>query len=344
MRRFAVALSSCSLAIAALLGAAPALAQLPDCTGHDAAGASVEFEAGNALLTQAIDQASHRHLDRAHELATQALARFDRQCELGDTSALAERGAALLLLGEPFRSAESYDAYLAGHPLDSLDARTRRRIEPNLQPGTLDLEIQNARGRLFLNDVDFGALPRTTPVRVPFGDYRVEVRADDGSVLVTESASLTQESSRAEVPLFVPRPQTVVTTGPTTPEVTPPPRTPPIPEPAPRTDFFPFYIASAVATGVGLALGVGFVVGADERARTYNSVCAPAIAAGMAITGCESVLSERDTFLGVSIAGFVLGGIGLAGLVTSWILDANQPRARVRVAFGPTSVSIAGSF
>ena len=62
------------------------------------------------------------------------------------------------------------------------------------------------------------------------------------------------------------------------------------------------------------------------------------------VLGCDAVLSERETYLGVGIAGFVLAGLGVAGLVTTWVLDANQPRARVRVAFGPMNVSLAGTF
>jgi hypothetical protein len=313
-------------------------AQLPDCSGHDPGAASVEFEAGNALLTQAIDQASHRHADRARELAAQALTRFDRQCELGDTSAFAERGAALLLLGEPLRSAQSYDAYLATHALDSLDARTRRRIEPNLQPGTLVLDVQNPRGHVFLNDLDFGAVPRTTPIRVPYAEYRVELRGDTGEVIVADVATLSAEASQAEVHLFVAPPQAEV--APPPPDTTPPPvDTTPPPPPPERFDFLPFYIASAVTAGVGLAFGIGFVVAADERARTYNSLCNP-----VAIAGCDSVLSERDTFLDIGIVGFVVGGLGIAGLVTTWILDANAPRGHVRVTFGPTGLSLHGTF
>ena len=45
--------------------------EVPACTGSDPAGASAAFEAGNALMAQAIDQASHRHLDRAQALADQ---------------------------------------------------------------------------------------------------------------------------------------------------------------------------------------------------------------------------------------------------------------------------------
>lgn len=317
-----------------LLAPGAARAQLPECTGHDVDGASAEFEAGNALLAQSIEQLSHRRVDRAHELATQALAHFDRQCELGDTSAYAERGAALLLLGEPLRSAESYDAYLRAHPLDSLDARTRRRLEPNLQPGTLDLEVENPRGHLFVDELDFGALPRTTGVRVPYGEHVVEVRGDDGSSLASTQVSLSAESSHAAVHLFVePLVAAVEPEVVTVPVVAPPP--PPPPEPASaRTDFFPFYLASGITAGVGLAIGVGLVIAADERARTYNATCYPTI-----VAGCTSVLSERDTDLVVSVIGFVVAGLGVVGLVTTWILDASQPRERVRLSIGPTGIS-----
>ena len=312
---------------------------LPECTGHDAAQASTEFEAGNALLAQAIEQARAHHPERMPAMAAEALGHFDRQCELGDTSAYAERGAALLMMQQPLASAQSYDRYLSFHPLDSLDARTRRRIEPNLQPGTLDLEIQNARGHLFIDDLDFGALPRTSAVRVPVGEHHVEVRDADGTVLATETTTLSQESSRATVAMFVPALTTIVTPPPDDAHhvaPTPPPPTEPAQD---RFDFLPFYIASGAVAAVGLGLGIGFIVAADERARTYNADCFPT-----AIGGCDSVLSERDTDIGVAIAGFVLGGIGVAGLITTWILDANQPRPHLHVAFGPTSVALSGEF
>ena len=57
---------------------------LPECTGHDAAAASTEFEAGNALLAQAIEQARAHHPERMPAMATEALGHFDHQCELGE--------------------------------------------------------------------------------------------------------------------------------------------------------------------------------------------------------------------------------------------------------------------
>jgi hypothetical protein len=316
-------------------------AQLPDCSGHDAAGASAEFEAGNALLTQAIEQATHRHVDRAHQLATQALEHFDRQCQLGDASALAERGSALLLLGETMRSAQSYDAYLQSHPLESLDARTRRRIESNLQPGTIELDVANPRGHVFVDDVDFGALPRTTPMRLPLGTHRVEVRDDAGAVLVTDETSLTAEASHASIHFIVPVVETVVVSD-TPPEehVTPPPPPPPPTAPAAAPfDFLPFYIASGITAGVGLALGIAFLVVADDRARNYNATCHSASA-----PGCSGMLDEYNAYFGSGVAAIVLGGLGVAGLVTTWLLDASQPRAHLHVAFGPTGLALSGTF
>ena len=328
-----ITLVTLAISLALVSSAHAQVSPLPQCTGHDAAGASAEFEAGNALLAQAIDAAVHRHPEHVPAFATEALTHFDRQCELGDASAYAERGAALLMLGQALASAQSYDAYLATHPLDSLEARSRRRIEPNLQPGVIDLEIQNARGHLFIDDLDFGALPRTTGIHVPYGDHHVEVRDADGTVLASEQASVSAESAHATVTTFV---APVVTT------ITPPPdETAAVPDPGPtapadssRTDFLPFYIASGITTGVGLILGISFIVAADERARTYNGTCFPTM-----IDGCSSVLSERDLDIDLAIVGFVVGGIGLAGLITTWILDASQPRARVRVAVSPFGVS-----
>jgi hypothetical protein len=310
---------------------------LPACTGTDAAAAAAEFEAGNALMEQAMHEA-RRRLERAREIAGEALQHFDRQCELGDEGALAERGAALMLMGEPLRSAQSYDAYLAVRPLDSLDARTRRRIEPNLQPGIVTVVYEGAPAHLFVDGLDFGELPRTRPLHVPVGDRTFEARAADGTVLGSSAASLTMEAPSAEVQLA----RAVVTVEPD-------------PDPGPGTlppatgdtggssrfDFLPLIITSAAVAVVGVGLGIGFLVAADERARTYNSLC---LTPPIDMQGCNAVLSERESFLGAAVFGWVLGGLGAAALITFLVLDSSQPRDRVRVAFSPTGVSVSGTF
>ncbi len=309
---------------------------LPECTGSDASAAYAEFEAGNALMAQAIDQLTHRHPDRAHALATEALGHFDQQCVLGDSGAYAERGAAFLLLGEPLRSAQSYDAYLREHPLDGLDARTRRRIEPNLQPGTLTVEVQNASGHLFIDDLDFGPLPRTLPMRLPLGDHRLEVRDAAGTVVAAGVETLSAETPATTMSLFVATPEAEVAEV-VTPEREPVHSSPP--PPAEHMDFLPFYITAAAVTAVGLGLGIGGLVAADERARTYNSLCFPTV-----IPGCDAALSERESFLAMGVAGFVLAGLGVAALVVTWVIEINQPHERVRVAIGPGGLSLSGSF
>lgn len=311
------------------LGASAQLTGLPRCSGDDPTQASAEFEAGNALMERALGEARARRMERARELAAQALGHFDRQCELGDAGGLSERGAALILLGEPLLSAQAYDAYLASRALDVHDARTRRRIEANLQPGTLTVEVENeaAGVRLYVGLLDFGPLPRTTPLHLPLAEHPLEARGPAGDVLASQSAGLTAEAPSATVRLALPGPSPVSSAAPA-PDVA---VNGAITLPGANVDYAPYYGATIAAAGAGIGLGVAFLIGADERSRTYNDVCT-----GGPALGCDAVLSERETFLGIGAAGFVLGGLGVVGAVTIAVLDATQPHARssARVRFG----------
>jgi hypothetical protein len=314
---------------------------MPSCTGSDVDGAAQEFEQGNALMQQALGEV-RRHLERARVIAGEALQHFDRQCELGDTGALAERGAALMLMGQLLRSAQSFDAFLFLHPIETLDARTRRRIESNLQPGTLRVTFTNrSEGRLFIDDLDFGLLPRATDVHVPYGSHEVEARDATGTVLAHATVVLDAGSSVADALLAAPEltPVVVPVQQVTTP--TPTPTSTPHPQPAAqRQDFLAYYIAAGAAAAVGVGLGIGGLLGADDRAQTWNTYCLDG-----GYSGCDSVLSERDTDLGLAVAGFVVGGLGVAGIAIVAVMDASQsPRTPMRVSFSPFGVSLSGEF
>jgi hypothetical protein len=321
---------------ATVLVGVPARAQLPECSGHDPEGASAAFEEGNRLMAEAIDQAGRRRLDRARELAAEALTHFDQQCALGDASALAERGAALMLMGEALRSAQSYEAYLAVHPLSSLDARTRRRIEANLQPGRLSVTLVGDRdATLFVDDLDFGPLPRHTPLRLPVGEHELEARDPSGEVLADATALVSDEEASITLTITELHIETEPDPEPD-PLVEPEPEPEPEPtEPGARMDFTPFYIATGVATGVFLGLAIGLQLGADDRAQTFNRYC---VDPTMPFSGCDAVLSEYDGMFGASIASWILAGLATAGLVTVLVLDLTQaPRERVRISFVPTT-------
>ncbi|UJR87222.1 hypothetical protein [Sandaracinus amylolyticus] len=330
--------------VLALVAGSPSVVRaqsMPACDGDDAEGASEAFEAGNALIQTALREAQ-QHPDRARELAEQALAHFDHQCELGDASALAERGAALMLMGEVLRSAQSYDAYLAVNPLEALDARTRRRIALNLQPGTLVVEVeQDAGGHLFVDELDFGALPRSRPVRLPLGEHRVDARAADGSVLASASVSLSSDSATATVRLSAVIARVVDTAVETAPlEAHQDDGAAAMRPPLTEFDWMPWYVTSAAVSAIGLGLGIGFVVAADERTRTYDEFCGTP-----GVMGCNAVLAERESFYAVSAAGFVVAGIAVLGFITVIALDATaRPRTTVRIGWGDTSLIVSGTF
>lgn len=340
------------LALTSLLFFVPTLAaaQLPRCTGADAEGASAAFEEGNRLMAQAIEQAGRRRIDRARELAAEALTHFDRQCELGDDSALAERGAALMLMGEALASAQSYDAYLRLHPLSSMDARTRRRVEANLQPGSMIAELEGeAAGALtlFVDDLEFGALPREETLRLPLGDHALEARNDAGEVLASATVSLVEGASASRVTLHLPVIEASEPVTDAEPVLEPEPVVTPIEEPtSTRPDYLPYYLATGIAAGVFLGAGIGLQVAADDRAQTYNRFC---LDPTMPYAGCGSVRSEYDGLFGAAIAGYVLAGLATVGLVTVIAIDlTSRPRERLRITLAPSpdgaTASIAGRF
>jgi hypothetical protein len=333
-------LATC-LVVAGRSAAQPAasIPELPRCTGAEPARATSEFEAGNALMEEALREARSGRLPRAQELAARALVHFDRQCELGDLGGYAERGAALILLGEPLRSAQAYDAYLSARPLETLDARTRRRIEANLQPGSISVEVENAvpGARLFVDELDFGELVRRHPLRLPLGTHHLEARDPSGRVLASATVAASEQAPSATVRLVLPTPEPETASAsvpPSVPDaVSEPAATPGERETPSNTpvDHTPWYATTIAVAGVGLGVGIGFLAAVEERAQTYNSVCTM----GMAI-GCEAVLSEREAFIGLSVAGFVLAGLGVAGLITVAVLDGAQTREEPRLRLGAT--------
>lgn len=305
-------------------------AQLPECAGNDPAGARAELAAGTALLQEAIEDARRRG-HRARSLAEDALARFDRQCELGDPSALAERGAALMLMGEPLRSAQSYDAFLRTQPVGALSARRRRRIEANLQSGEAIVEIDFGMASLFVDGLEFGPLPRSTAVRLPPGPHRFEARAEDGAVIAESSATLAIGAGPVIVRLLRPPTRDASTAGPSR-------------GAAPGVDYSAWYVATATVAAASLAAGIGFFFAVDERQGAYDEICT----LGLPAVGCEAVLAERDAALGVSVAAFVLAGASAIALVTVVVMDVSEPEVAlelgVRPQVGGASAALAGSF
>ncbi len=316
------------LVLAIALLAPTASAQVPTCSGSDTRGAADAFEEGNRLMQEAAAEARARDRERAAELAAEALTHFDRQCTLGDDSALAERGAALMLMGEPLRSAQSYDAYLAAHPLDALDARSRRRIEANLQPGALTLIANDPSGAatLFVDELDFGAVPRETDVRLPYGEHRIEVRRADGTIAIHDVITLSEASPSAVVEGSLGERR-----GPTRVSVPAVSRTAPVaPEaPGPRIDYLPLELAFGIGAGVFLLTGIFMQLGADGRAQAFNQVCVPL---DDSTVGCEAVLAEYDGLFGGAIASYVIAGLAAVGLGVVLGLDLSQDGERESVS------------
>jgi hypothetical protein len=303
---------SALLWLAAVLAAVPvvASAQVPACDGDDPPTAHAEHEAGASLIQDAIADIRAGG-GRAREFARRALAHFDRQCAAGDDDALSERGAAWMLIGDPLRSAQSYDAFLRHHVPDTLDPQLRRRVEQNLQPGLVDVAVSGGEARLYVDDLDFGPLPRTLVLHLPTGPHRFEARDDTGAVRATTEVTLGEETTPTHVALAL---SAAVAR-------------------APRTDYLPWYAAAGfgvvgfVATGIGLLA----IAGGRQHAYELDMVC---IDPSMAI-GCEAVIAERDAATAFGVASFVLAGLSAAMLATVAVIDLGQPAQRAHVAVVP---------
>jgi len=330
-------------------------AQVPSCTGSDVHGASAEFATGNALMEQALGEARAGRMDRARARAAEALTHFDRQCELGDDGALAERGTALMLMGELLRSAQTYDAFLEAHPLASMDSRTRRRIAANLQPGIVHVSLSRGEAALFVDDLAFGRLPRTTELRLPAGEHRFEARAPDGSVIATQSIVLGDGSLEQTVALTVVDPAAPPTRITRT-EPTPTPEQPVAPTPSPAAssapppssahiDYAGWYVVTASVAAIGLGVGIAGLVVSNDRASAFNASC---LVINTAPPSCGSLQDDYHTFQDLGIGGMIALGLGVVGLVTVIILDATQPRETVRIGLAPAigggMLSASGAF
>lgn len=321
-----------AIALCAFIAGRAAAQSLEACSGTDETGASEAFAAGNALMQRATTEARARHRDRARTLAEQALAQFDRQCTLGDDGALAERGGALILMGEMMRSAQTYDAYLQAHPLDSLDARTRRRVEPNLQPGALTITLSGrSDAHVFVDGLDFGPVARSMPMRLPLGEHDAEAR-EGGTVVASHHIALSAESpSDTWAVEGHAVEETVAGDAPREPTTTEVVEPHPIEAPAPtRTDYTAWQVLTGVLALGFAGAGIGLHLASASQGDAYAATCAIGPA-----TGCDAVLAERDGMFGGAIASDVLAGLALVGFAITLALDFGQPsREPAQAAIG----------
>lgn len=342
-----------------------ALAQYPACVGSDG-DATAAFEAGNRLLTEAVAEARLHHIERRRELAAQALAQFDRQCAAGDDSALAERGGALVLMDEHLRAAQSYDAFLARHPLESVDTRTRRGVEQMLEHSVVQVMWAGAPAELFVDGLDFGPLPRSHDLRLPGGPHAIEARDPDGHVLASTTVTAAADTP-ATVALAV-RSEEGTAPAVTTDE---PPGPAPVrvatatappahhllasgvddtaDRPAGDSILMPIAIGTAIGAGVLLITGIALHVVAENRAQTHRAAPCNGAPAPSSLPACDTVLNEYNATFPTAITFDVLAGVAAVASGVLFGIELSHghgadPATSVRCAPSGAGVLCNGTF
>jgi hypothetical protein len=284
--------------------AAPSIAladaPIPACSGTQPAAAAKARAEGLRHYRK-----SKRQGQTDAEMAT-ALSFFDAACAAGDETALELRAYALAGVERFVEAAQTLDAFLAAHPLSSLSEETRARVaaqQPQIlvRVASLSVVTPSPGAAVLINHRSVGKTP-LAHVRLAPGRYDLEVTVE-GAEPITRSLDLAA-GDRAESfeppapPATVPMAQASDL----------PPAAPA--SPASSADLKPWWIGTAIATGVLAAAGVGGAAWASERASTYNGAhCADTSAAG-----CSSTLSQYNGARGIEIGGFI--GAGVAAVAT----------------------------
>jgi hypothetical protein len=319
-------------ALAVLAWAAPALADapVPTCSGHKPAAAATARAEGLRHY-----RLSKREGPTDAEMAT-ALGFFEAACAAGDDTALELRAYALAGVERFVEAAQTLDAFLATHPVESLSEDTRARVaaqQPEILSRVASLTVETASpgASVTINHRVVGTTP-LRQLRLAPGRYDLEVTAD-GLGTKTRSVDL---AAGEHTESFIP------------------PAPAPVAKPAVATDAHAASASSdsspaslapwALGTGIGavvlLGAGVGGAVWANERSNTYNNAnCATTNAAG-----CSSTLSQYHAGRGLEVAGFIGGGLAAVASGILFYLDRQRAHASSSgIGVGPVSCTVPGA-
>lgn len=288
--------------------------QVPTCDGNQTQVARDAARRGRDLYREAVSASGGPDMAKLR----QALAEFERQCAAGDDWALEYRASTLLVLGQHLDAARSIDAFLHSHPIATLPADVRARVEGNMplftqRVGTIRVvtNAPNAQARIDNGPpapLD-GRVLRVTP-----GTVRVDVWAPNAANPVGQSVTVAagqtveveMSLSQATVDPVVPdRPN-----GESADSLTGEYEEPPPPDDRDQTSGGGSLTGLAVATGVvgGLLLAGGIVstVLHEERVSTYNDEGCPE---SPEMDGCASVLDEADLTSTLAAIGYIGAGV-----------------------------------
>lgn len=324
---------STALVLAAWTWTSPALAdtQVPTCKGHNPQVAATAKAEGLRHY-----RASKREGPGDPEMAT-ALGFLDAACAAGDDTALELRAYTLAAVERFVEAAQTLDAFLAAHPVDTLPLATRERIAAQ-QPAiltrvaSLSVESPAAGARVSINHQPVGPAPLRA-VRLAPGRYDIEVTVE-GSAPMTRTVDLPT-GERTET--FAPPVPVVLA------EAKPAPLAPrqdvPVQAPA-RSRLRPWEIGTGIGALVLLAGGAAGAIWANERDNVYTSNNCAAVPK----VGCSTALSEYHAAQGIEVAGFIAGGVAAVASGVLFYLDHRQQSAApATVSVGALSCTIPGT-
>jgi hypothetical protein len=252
-----------------------------------------------------------------------ALGFFEAACAAGDDGALELRAYALAGRERFVEAAQSLDAFLALHPLESLPPQTRARVaqqEPEIvaRVASLTVDTPSPGAKVTLNHQDAGATP--VHARLAPGRYDIVVTID-GQPPMTRSVDLaTGEHTETFDPSLAasPSPTPASSTSGSVESTSEP------------TSWRPWAIGTAIGAGVLVVGGIGAALWANERSNAYNG----AQCDGTSRSGCPSTLSQYNDARDLEITGFVVGGAAAVASSVLWYLVSKGPAKAAPASLG----------
>lgn len=199
-----------------------------------------------------------------------ALALFEQARKLYPSAQILRlNGYSLLALEQWEKAADLMDAAVAS-TVGPLEADDKKDVAENLAKamihlGTLQVTTTVPGAELYIDDLPVLALPLSKPVRLLAGKHKLTVKAAEHTD-AQQDITLEGNGKLTEVKLSpVPIPKKI--------EAPPPPPPKPLPPPPPPKGWIPMqYQIGLIASGAGLALGVGAVVTGAGAAHLTDQV------------------------------------------------------------------------
>lgn len=289
---------------------------VPSCQGDEIEAAAAFAKQGKELFKLAV-----RTTPVDLNLAEAALRAFNQQCAAGSDWALEQRAAVLVVLKRDLEAARSLDAFLARHPLESLPADVRVRVEKNTplvyaHVGTLEIATNVLEGALAALDGGPMLPIDGRPLRAQPGHHVVRIEAPN-FVAVESEVELVEGLS---TPLTVTLSRVVTAAPPIATGMGSASERPR----AQRRSLRPWAFAAAGTAGAFMALGVTGAVKAFNAVDEYRSL---GCANDASQAGCASAERSYEVGLNLEVVGLAMGG-GFAA-TSALLFFMHSKRARL---------------